>query len=166
MSTLRRVSRALQLAVVLALAVPAIASASAAAQTDEDVPYIGITLAIADGSGRWTGRWLGAHPLTRDGATYVVAMAAASWSVLQAALRANAGAEVYLLGDLPYVGDGVCAPGTLRRWWGNGVLAADGGSMTWETAMVPASAPALSCPVSLGADAPLVVQAVPGPPPP
>ncbi|SRR5581483_5659991 len=163
---LRRAGLAPCFAVLLALAAPALGRAEPAPQSDEDVPYIGISLAIVDASGRWSGRWLGAHPLTRDGATYVVGMAAASWTVLQGTLRAGERGSYYLLGDLPYVGDGVCAPGTLRRWWSNGELAGDGSQMRWEAASVPDTAPALSCPVSLGAEAPLVVQAVPAPTPP
>jgi hypothetical protein len=91
-------------------------------------------------------------------------MAAASWGVLQDALRAGEPGSFYLLGDLPYVGDGVCAPGTLRRWWGNGEVAGDGSRMHWAAATVPDTAPAMSCPLSLSAEAPLVVQAVSTPP--
>ena len=144
---------------------PAATRAAPAAQTDQDLPYIGLSLAVVDGGGQWTGRWLGAHPLTRDGATYVVAMAAASWTVLQDALRTGDRGAYYLLGDLPYVGDGVCAPGTLRRWWRNGEPIGDGSGMSWEAGAAPPTAPAPACPQNLASEAPLVLQSVPPTPP-
>ena len=140
--------------------------ASRAAQSDDEMVYLGLSLATVDAAGRWTGRWIGAHPLARDGATYVVAIAAASWATLQAALGTLDAGSVYLLGDLPYAGDSVCAPGATRRWWLNGVLGADGLSMDWQPTAVPTSAPALSCPTNSLSDGPLLLRvlgAVPAP---
>jgi hypothetical protein len=147
--------------VVALLAGPAATRAGPTSQAAEDSPYIGISLATIDSRGQWSGRWLGAHLWTREGATYLVAMAGPSWAVLQDMLRTDNRGAFYLLGDLPYAGDGVCAPGTLRRWWRSGELIGDGTAMTWEPATVPAGAPAPPCPQNLPSEAPLVLQAVP-----
>jgi hypothetical protein len=135
-----------------------VAVAAPSHQDGDDPPLMGITLATTNASGQWTGRWLGAHRYTRDGALYVVAIADASWNQLQQALATPGPAAVYLLGDVPYVGDGMCAPGALRRWWNNGELTADRQGMGWAPAPVPDSAPALACPTNILPEAGLVLR--------
>ncbi len=120
--------------------------------------YVGIALASIDAGGNWFGRWLGAHPLSCDGATYVLGVAAPSWADLQSALG-SAGQQVHLIGDIPYVGDGTCAPETLRRWWTPGP-AADAGNMRWEGAAVPTTAPSVACPANAAGDAVLLLVPV------
>jgi hypothetical protein len=132
--------------------------ASPSHQDDDDPQLMGVALARTNPNGQWAGQWLGAHRYTRDGGLYVVAFADTSWSQLQQALAAAGPTAVYLLGEVPYVGDGTCAPGAWRLWWRNGQLTADGRGMGWEPAPVPASAPAVACPANLFPEAGLVLR--------
>jgi hypothetical protein len=135
-----------------------VAGASPSHQDDDEPQLMGVSLASTNANGQWTGQWLGAHRYTREGALYVVAIAEASWSQLQQALATAGPAAVYVLGDVPYVGDGMCAPGAWRLWWRNGELTTDRRGMGWEPAPVPASAPALACPTNLFPEAGLVLR--------
>jgi hypothetical protein len=129
------------------------------AHQDADEPALmGFTLATTNANGQWTGQWLGAHRYTRDGALYVVTLAEASWAQMQQTLATMVPSAVYLLGDAPYVGDGTCAPGALRRWWQNGELTADRRGMGWEPAPVPPTAPVVACPSNLLPEAGLVLR--------
>jgi hypothetical protein len=135
-----------------------VAGASPSHQGDDEPQLMGVTLATTNAAGQWTGRWLGAHHYTREGALYVVAIADTSWAQLQQALATSGPAAVYLLGDVPYVGDAVCPPGAVRRWWQNGELTADRQGMGWTPAAAPDSAPALACPTNILSEAGLVLR--------
>jgi hypothetical protein len=133
-------------------------------QAEESGEYMGVSFAITDASGRWVGRWLGAHLYTRDGTTYFVGLSPEPWAQLQQALATTDRAALYVLGDLPYAGDGVCAPGSIRRWWSNGQISPGVQAVSWEPAPVPPSAPALPCPLSILPEGWLVLQPVASPP--
>jgi hypothetical protein len=121
--------------------------------------YIGLAVAQADAAGRWGGRWLGAHPVRCQDGAYVVSLPGEAWAALQRVLELpDAGARPLLFGDLPYLGDGVCAVGATRRWWGEGELVTAALSR-WRPAPVPSGLPPVPCPQNLPADAPLVLQA-------
>jgi hypothetical protein len=135
---------------------PSPAPARAACVVPAEMPFIGIALASVDARGQWVGRWLGAHPLSCDGATYVADVNAASWADLQRALAAT-GPERFLIGDVPYIGDDTCIPSTLRRWWGPGPPPT-AEAVTWEPGGVPPGAPAFTCPQNTPAEAPLVLR--------
>ena len=152
----RRALIASALATLVWLGAPAPGSACTLPPEAADDPvYVGVSLASVDAAGRWTGRWLGAHPLACDGDTYMLGFAAESWATLRGLLASTT--DPLLIGDLPYAGDGVCIVGTVRRWWSRGTLADDGSRMRWEPGSVPASAPAPACPVNQNADGPLVL---------
>lgn len=127
-------------------------------QDDDDPQLMGVALARTNANGQWTGQWLGAHRYTREGPLYVVVFAEASWSQLQQGLAAAGSAAVYVVGEVPYVGDGTCAPGAWRLWWRNGELTADRRGMGWEPSPVPASAPAIPCPANLFPEGGLVLR--------
>lgn len=141
----------------LARPVPAVASCILPSVPPEETTYLGLAYAQRDASGRWTGRWLGAHPVACDGDGYVALIAAEPMTTLQRALSAQpSSGPLLLLGDVPYVGDGVCASGQLRRWWEP--APGDANSATWQPTEVPPDVPALSCPLSLPADGPLLLR--------
>ncbi len=144
-------------ALLLAGLAAAPAPATAGCVPPEERTYVGLALATVDAGGRWVGRWLGAHPLSCDGDTYVLAVAAPSWADLERALAA-AGPQRYLIGDLPYVGDGTCIPDAVRQWWAPGEPTADGAGMRWQMAAVPPGAPSFPCPLNVPADGPIVLQ--------
>jgi hypothetical protein len=153
----RRAVIAIALASLVWLAAPAPSSACTfPPEAGDDPTYVGVSLVSVDTAGRWTGRWLGAHPLACDGDTYVLAFASESWATLRGLMTSTS--EPLLIGDLPYAGDGACIVGTARRWWSRAALADDGASMRWEPASVPPSAPAPACPVNQNADGPLVLH--------
>jgi hypothetical protein len=146
------------LALLAALALgPRAAVAGCALNTDPnyDLNYMGLMLASPTASGSWSAHWQGAHPLTCDGDTYVVAVSGDAWAALQQAASGSNGGDVLLVGDFPYIGDGTCIPGTARRWWQPD---AAGEGVRWQPASVPPTAPAVPCPTNQPGDAPLVVQ--------
>jgi hypothetical protein len=156
-------SERLAVLAALALALLALVTAPgprAAAQGESAVAYIGLYLAVAGADGQWIGYPLGAHPYVRDGSTYAVAMAAMSWDVLQALLGTGNRGSAYLLGDLPYVGDGMCQPGAVRRWWHRGERVAAPLGMDWQAAAPPAMESPPTCPVSEPADGRLELRVV------
>src|SRR3954469_12667041 len=123
-SSMRRLPEIVAFGALLAILIlrAPLAGAAPSHQDDDDPWWMGVSLAMTNANGQWTGQWLGAHRYTREGGLYVVVMADASWDRLQQALATTSPAAAYVLGDTPYVGDGMCAPGAWRHWWHNGVL--------------------------------------------
>jgi|SRR3954452_23167136 hypothetical protein len=157
---MRRLPEIVALGALLAILIlrAPVAGAAPSHQDDDDPWWIGVSLAMTNANGQWTAQWLGAHRYTREGGLYVVVMADASWDRLQQALATTSPAAAYVLGDTPYVGDGMCAPGAWRHWWHNGVLTTDRQEMAWQATPVPASAPALACPTNLFPEVGLVLR--------
>ena len=152
----RRALMALAVSSLVSFGAPAAGSACTLPHETDDPTYLGVSLVSVDAAGRWTGRWLGAHPLACDDDTYLLGFAPESWATLRALMASTT--DPRLIGDLPYAGDGACIVGTVRRWWSGAALADDGTSMRWDPASVPASAPSAVCPVNQNADGPLVLR--------
>lgn len=146
------------LATLLALLALGPRDALAGCELRPDLNIMGLTLATPNEAGQFVGRWLGAYPLACDGETYQLAVTAEALVVLQgAAADARLGGNVYLMGDFPYFGDGVCISGTVRRWWEPGSVGGDEPTQRWHAAQVPLLAPAFACPINQPGDALLVL---------
>src|SRR5581483_11365119 len=92
-------------------------TALAGCELRPDVNVMGLTLATPNEAGRFVGRWLGAYPLACDGEAYQLVVTADALSALQqAAADPRVSGSVYVMGDFPYFGDGVCISGAVRRW--------------------------------------------------
>jgi hypothetical protein len=153
--------RALAVLLTTILAVPAFGprDALAGCELRPDLNIMGLTLVSPGASGRFVGRWLGAYPLACDGETYQLVVTADALTTLeQAAADPRLGGSVYLMGDFPYFGDGVCISGAIRRWWEPGVVGGDEPAQRWHATHVPLMAPAFPCPVNQPGDGLLVLQ--------
>ncbi len=130
-------------------------TALAGCELRPDVNIMGLTLATPNEAGRFVGRWLGAYPLACDGEAYQLVVTADALSALQQATAdPRVSGSVYVMGDFPYFGDGVCISGAVRRWWEPGEVGGDG-AQRWQAALVPLQAPAFPCPVNQAGDAAL-----------
>jgi len=124
-----------------------------------DLNIMGLTLMTSNAAGRLVGRWLGAYPLACEGDTYQLAIAANALTALeQAAGDPGLDGNVYLAGDFPYFGDGVCVVGAVRRWWRPGEIGGQQAEQHWDGTSVPVVAPAFPCPVNQPGDGLLVLQ--------
>jgi hypothetical protein len=134
-------------------------AALAGCELRPDLNVMGLSLAHPGPGGRFFARWLGAYPLACDGETYVLAVSAEALSILErAAAEPSIAGQVFVMGDFPYFGDGVCLTGALRRWWEPGALGGGGAEQRWQGAHVPLMAPAFPCPINQAGDAVLVLQ--------
>jgi hypothetical protein len=146
------------LAATLALPWARPPTALAGCELRPDLNIMGVTLAYPGTGGSFFGRWLGAYPLACDSDTYVLPVSAEALAILsRAAADPSIGGQVFIMGDFPYFGDGVCIPGTLRRWWEPGAV--DGGSaeQRWHAVHVPLIAPSFPCPLNQAGDALLIL---------
>jgi hypothetical protein len=147
------------LATALALTAAAPRAALAGCELRPDLNIMGLTLVTPSEGGRINGRWLGAYPLACDGETYQLVVGADALAILQrAAADPSVGGSVYVMGDFPYFGDGVCVSGAVRRWWEPGAVEGEEASQRWQATHVPLIAPAFPCPVNQPGDAALVLQ--------
>jgi hypothetical protein len=134
-------------------------TALAACELRPDLNIMGLALAHPGPEGRFFARWLGAYPLACDGETYVLAVSADALAALErAAADPNLGGQVFVMGDFPYFGDGVCITGAVRRWWEPGTVGGGAPDQRWHGAHVPLMAPAFPCPINQAGDALLVLQ--------
>src|SRR3954452_6084570 len=120
----------LTIALALATVTPRVAHAGCELRTDVNI--MGLTLVTANGAGRPVGRWLGAYPLACDGETYQLVVTAEALALLQGATTIpGEGSGVYVMGDFPYFGDGVCISGAVRRWWEPGAGGSEDAAQRW-----------------------------------
>jgi hypothetical protein len=153
--------RALAALLATILALPGLAprAALAGCELRPDLNIMGISLVTPGPGGRFVGRWLGAYPLACDGDSYQLARTADALAALErAAADPSVGGSVWVMGDFPYFGDGVCITGAVRRWWEPGAVGGDEPGQQWLAAPVPAMAPAFPCPINQPGDALLVLQ--------
>lgn len=147
------------LAAMLALTGLAPRDAAAGCELRPDLNVMGLSLVTPGPGGPFVGRWLGAYPLACDGESYQLALTAEPLAALQrAAADPSVAGSVYVVGDFPYFGDGVCITGAVRRWWEPGAVGADEAGQRWHAAPVPLMAPAFPCPINQPGDALLVLQ--------